>query len=97
MQPDRESFEEAQDRILGRPPKRGRSVLRKMRRLNWWRVLRSAFITSFVLLFALRTIFEEVESQLYVLIGVGLAIFVIVTIIYLAIELGRMDTGDGET
>jgi hypothetical protein len=97
MQPDQESFEEAQNRILGRPPKRGRSMLRKLRRLSWWRVLRSAFITSFIFLFALRSIFEEFESQLLVLVGAGLAIFTIVTIIYLAIELGRMGIGDGET
>jgi len=97
MRLEKESFEEAQKRILGKAPSRRRQVVRSLKQLDWWKILRSAFFVTIFFLFGVRRIFDDNEAPIYVFFAVGLTIFVIAIVIFMAVQLGPLESSDEET
>jgi len=98
MRPENESFEEAQDRVLGRSQRGLKLLLRRLRHLNWLKILVSALgVSIFFLLSLLRALdLDDWEVPNYTLVGIGVMIFVLVTIIFIAVELAPLDVSDEE-
>ena len=97
MLSDKESFEEAQNRVLGKTPSHRRRLLRGLKQLRWGRIFRSAFFISIFLLFGLRSILQNRDSSIYVFIVVWLAIFAVATFILIAVQLYPFESTDEET
>jgi hypothetical protein len=94
MPPDDESFEKAQDRVLGRSPGGLRLLLRRLRHLNWLKILGSALGFSIAILLPLLSSLYELPT--YTLVGIGVMIFVLITILMIAAELFPLNVGDEE-
>lgn len=97
MQPKNESFEKAQARAIGMPPKSGSNLLSRLKKLNWWKVLRSSFVATLFLGLALRRVLEGIEAPSYMAGGFYLAIFAFTALIFLVIELDPLATEDDDT
>ncbi len=98
MQPENESFEEAQDRVLGRSQRGLGLLLRQLRHLNWLKILVSALGVSIFFLLSLLRVLDSGnwEVPTYTLVGIGVMIFVLATIILIAVALAPSDVSDEE-
>jgi hypothetical protein len=95
MSPRRESFEEMQRRVTGRPPSAGEKLADVVRNTNWMKVVIPALFFALFATMVLRDVFDEQSLPAYVFVGVAVVVFVVAFLLFTASEAaGRKQRDD---
>jgi len=91
MQPEQESFEEMQRRLTGRAPSTWQTLSRRVKRINWIKVIAPAAVLSVPAAFAIRDVIGMDNMPPYVFATIYLLIFLVAATLFAVREGAKAD------